>query len=243
MNKCILDSRRKDGGASREEFDKHTIAMHGFNGTGGRVGAAGAPSDYRYLTLANSPAREGMESLYATLEKYVKTYDRIHEDDGERVKSWYFYSKSPGTGKTTTAVALMNEFIMTNYLGALSRGKAPSLAPAMYLDMGELQNDYNLAVMTNNEDELEDVKARLKRASSVTFLVMDDVGLRSSTEAFRTLLHGVINKRATNSLPTIYTSNVPLDDFIRIYDARVYDRARDMCQEIEFKGTSKRGKR
>lgn len=243
-NKCILDSRKKGGCATCSyEMCAHRIAMHGLNGTGGRVGAAGAPSDYKYLTLGNSPAREGMESLYGILGAYVKTFDRIHEEDGKRVKSFYFYSKSPGTGKTTTAIALMNEFIMTNYLGALSRGKAPALAPAMYLDMGELQNDYNLATMTSNEKELEEVKARLKRASNVPFLVMDDVGLRSATESFRTLLHGVINRRATNSLPTIYTSNVPLEEFIRIYDARVYDRARDMCQEVEFKGTSKRGKR
>lgn len=217
--------------------------MHGMNGKGGRLGAAGAPSDYKNLTLAESPARDGMEKLYVALERYVKTFGRYFDEDGERIKSFYFYSKSPGTGKTTTAVALMNEFIMSNYLYALSRGEQPIQVPAMYLDMGDLQNDYNLAVMTNNEDELEDVKARIKRASSVPFLVMDDVGLRSSTEAFRTLLHGLINRRATNSLPTIYTSNVPIEEFIRIYDARVYDRARDMCQEIEFKGTSNRGKR
>lgn len=243
-NKCILDSRKKNGCVTCDaQFCSHRISMHGINGTGGRVGAAGAPSDYKYLTLPNSPARDGMESLYNVLGAYVKTFDRFYEEDGKRIKSWYFYSKSPGTGKTTTAVALMNEFIMTNYLGALSRGLAPGLAPAMYLDMGELQNAYNLATMTSNEEELEEVKATLKRASSVPFLVMDDVGLRSATESFRTLLHGVINRRATNGLPTIYTSNVPLEDFIRIYDARVYDRARDMCQEVEFKGTSKRGKR
>lgn len=241
-NKCILDSRKKGGCSSCESLCAHRIAMHGLNGTGGRVGAAGAPSDYRYLTLNNSPAREGMESLYKILGLYVKTFQRQFEDGGERIKSFYLYSTSPGTGKTTTAVALMNEFIMSSYLGALSRGLPPAQLPALYLDMVALQNEYNLATMTSNEDDLEKVKATLKKAARVPFLVMDDIGVRSATESFRTLLHGVINHRATHSLPTIYTSNVPMDDFIRIYDARVYDRARDKCQEVHFKGDSKRGK-
>lgn len=242
-NKCILDSRRKGGCAScQEQFCAHRIAMHGLNGKGGRVGAAGAPEDYKYLTLANSPARGGMEKLYDALDKYAKTFNRQYEVDGERIKSWYFYSANPGTGKTTTAIALMNEFIMSNYLGALKRGLPPSQLPALYLDMADLQNDYNLATMTSNEADLEIIKSTLRKASTVPFLVMDDVGLRSATESFRSLLHGVINHRATNSLPTVYTSNVPMDDFIRIYDARVYDRARDKCQEIKFAGESKRGK-
>ena len=242
MKNCILDSRRKDGCTTCEALCPHRIAMHGLNGTGGRVGAAGAPSDYKYLTLQNSPARDGMEALYATLEKYVKTFSRQFEEDGARIKSWYFYSASPGTGKTTTAIALMNEFIMTSYLGSLRNGIAPPQLPASYLDMGDLQNKYNLATMTSNEDDLEEVKAILKKSASVPFLVMDDVGLRSATESFRTLLHGVINHRATNSLPTVYTSNVPMEDFIRIYDARVYDRARDKCAEVKFSGKSRRGK-
>lgn len=243
MNKCILDYRRKGGCAScSNEFCSHRIAMHGLNGAGGRVGAAGAPSDYKYLTLANSPARDGMEALYEVLGKYIKTFGRYFDVDGERIKSFYFYSKNPGTGKTTTAVALMNEFIMSNYLYALSRGEQPMQLPAMYLDMVELQNDYNLATMTNSDEELVAIKEKLRRASRVPFLVMDDVGTRSATESFRNLIHGVINHRATNSLPTVYTSNVPLDEFIRIFDARIYDRARDKCQEIKFSGESKRGK-
>lgn len=241
-NKCILDSRKKGGCATCDALCPHRISMHGLNGTGGRVGAAGAPADYKYLTLANSPARDGMERLYGVLEAYVKTFSRQYDDDDLRTKSFYFYSTSPGTGKTTTAIALMNEFIMTNYLGALQKGLQPPQLPAMFLDMAELQNNYNLASMTNSDEDMLAVKEKLKKASKVPFLVMDDVGLRDATVPFRSLLHGVINHRATNSLPTIYTSNVPLADFIRVYDARVYDRARDKCQEIKFTGESKRGK-
>lgn len=242
QNKCILDSRKKNGCAACTGICAHRIAMHGLNGVGGRVGAAGAPRDYHYLTLKNSPARASQEKTYDLLDLYVETFDRMFDTDGERVKSFYLWSDSPGNGKTTTAVALMNEFIMTSYLGALRRGLQPIQLPAMFLDMAALQNEYNLASMTHNEAELEQVKAKLRRASSVPFLVMDDVGLRSATESFRSLLHGVINSRATNSRPTVYTSNVGMEEFIRIYDARVYDRARDKCAVIHFEGKSKRGR-
>lgn len=241
-NKCILDSRRKNGCATCDSLCSHRIAMHGLNGTGGRVGAAGAPADYRYLTVANSPAREGMESLYGVLGKYVATFPRQFEEDGARIKSFYFYSTSPGTGKTTTAIALMNEFIMTNYLGHLRKGETPPQLPAMFFDLNAVQRTYNLASQSDDKATVQRVAKQFSQAARVPFLVLDDVGIRSATEAFKGMLHDVINHRATNSLPTIYTSNVPMEEFIRIYDARVYDRARDKCQEVHFKGESKRGK-
>lgn len=242
-NKCILDSRRKGGCAScQDRFCAHRIAMHGLNGKGGRVGAAGAPSDYKYLTLGNSPARDGMEKLYRTLEAYVKTFNRQFDEDGERIKSWYFYSTNPGTGKTTTAIALMNEFIMSNYLGALSRGEQPVQLPAMFFDLNQVQRTYNLASQADDKEAIKEITQKFDKAARVPFLVLDDVGIRSASDAFKGMLHDVINHRATNSLPTVYTSNVSLDEFIRIYDARVYDRARDKCQEIKFVGESKRGK-
>lgn len=241
-NKCILDSRRKDGGASREALDPHTIALHGLNGEGGRVGAAGAPKDYRYLTLANSPARDGMEKLYGALDKYVETFSRQFDKDGERIKSFYLYSDSPGTGKTTTAVALMNEFIMSNYLGALRNGVAPPQMPAMFFDLNAVQRTYNIAVQSDDKDTIRQVAQKFEKAASVPFLVLDDVSIRSASESFTALLHDVVNHRATTSLPTIYTSNVSLDDLERTYGARVFDRVRDKCVEIKFSGGSRRGK-
>lgn len=244
MNKCILDSRRKTGCSTCNVLCSHRIAMHGLNGDGGRVGAAGAPKDYRYLTLENSPAKAGQAAIYAKLEKYVATFGRSVEPDGERIKSLYLWSENPGTGKTTTAVALMNEFIMSNYLGNLRfyRDKTPPQLPAMFFDLNAIQRTYNLASQADDKERIKEVTAKFDKAAKVPFLVLDDVGIRSATEAFKGMLHDIINYRATNSLPTIYTSNVSLDEFIRLYDARVYDRARDKCAEIHFQGESKRGK-
>jgi DNA replication protein DnaC len=83
--------------------------MHGYSGTGGRVANAGTPADYRLLTLSTSPAREEQAKIYATLEKYVATFERQFDANADRIKSLYLWSESPGTGKTTTAIAVLNE--------------------------------------------------------------------------------------------------------------------------------------
>jgi DNA replication protein DnaC len=219
------------------------VAFHGLNGDGGRVGAANIPADYRYITIANSPARESQAKLYKALDTYIRTFERQFDPNADRIKSIYLFSESPGTGKTTTACALLNEWLVAHYLGSLKRGKQPLQTPAYFLDVNEFQTRYNLATLSNDEAELGAIKAEIRKCQAVSFLAMDDIGVRGATEAFRSYLHAIINHRATNGLPTIYTSNLDIADMARIFDERLYDRMRDMCAVMEFEGESKRGRR
>lgn len=220
------------------------IALHGRNGLGGRVGAANVPKDYRLVTLANSPARESQAKIYDFLTKqYVPTFERQFEPEGKRVKSLYLWSESPGTGKTTTAAALLNEWLIRHYIGSIKRGQQPLQRPAFFLDVNEWQTEYNLATMTKDDEGLERIKATIQLAQHVPFCVMDDIGVRSASEAFRAYVHAIINYRTANSLPTIYTSNLPIEDMAEVFDERLYDRMRDMCVVLKFGGESKRGKR
>lgn len=219
------------------------VAFHGLNGTGGRVGAANVPADYRFVTLANSPVRENQPEIYRMLDAYVKTFERQFESDSERIKSLYLYSRNPGTGKTTSAVALLNEWLVAHFLGALKRRRQPLQLPAYFLDVNEFQTRYNLATMTNDEDEIERTRDEIRKCQTVPFLVMDDIGVRGATEAFRSYLHAIINYRTTNGLPTVYTSNFPIEDMAQVFDDRLYDRMRDQCVELHFEGESKRGRR
>jgi DNA replication protein DnaC len=243
-NNCILSSRCKVAGTSEcNRQCPHFIALHGYSAKGGRVANANTPADYRLLTLATSPARESQAKIYGTLEKYTQTFDRQFEADGSRIKSLYLWSESPGTGKTTTAIAVLNEWLIAHYLGSLKRNRQAAQTPAYFLDVNSFQTDYNLATMTNDDAAMGSIKATIQRAQQAPFAVLDDIGVRSASEAFRSYVHAIVNYRTANGLPTIFTSNLPIEEMAVVFDARLYDRMRDMCAVLHFSGNSFRGRR
>lgn len=241
-HRCLLApySRQADGEYMPIMTDA-CVAFHGLNGDGGRVGAANVPTDYRYVTLANSPVRASQPEIYKMLDAYVATFERQFEPYGKRIKSLYLYSVNPGTGKTTTAVALLNAWLVAHFLGSLKRGRQPLQQPAYFLDVNEFQMWYNLATMTKDDVELSTIRELIETCQRVPFLVMDDIGVRGATDAFRAYLHTIINYRVTNALPTVYTSNLPIEELARVFDERLYDRIRDQCAVLHFEGKSKRG--
>lgn len=233
---------RTDSCAKCDGLCPHYTSFHGHDGKGGRTASAQIPQEYRKVTLKTSPARETQAKVYAMLDKYAETFKR-HLSGGERTKSLYLWSESPGTGKTTTAVALLNAWLAVEYLIALKNGDKPPQSSAYFLDLTELQTDYNMATMIRNEDELKRIVQCLDRTKQASFAVIDDIGTRSSTEAFTAYVHNVINHRTVNGLPTIYTSNLPITEMADVFDARIYDRMRDQCAIFHFDGESKRGRR
>lgn len=226
----------------------HFIGIHGRSGSGGRIGATGTPADYRLLTIANSPARASQPKVYRAVEAYVRTFGRQFAPDADRIKSLYLYSESPGTGKTTTACAVLNEYVRRHYLGSLQRNRQPLQQPAYFLDVNEWQSLYNEFNRSHVPQDVAERAAReyyrrLTNAKQAPFAVLDDIGVRQATEGFRGDLHSVINYRTTNAMPTVYTSNLPIEEMAAVFDARLYDRMRDQCAVLHFAGESKRGKR
>lgn len=252
---CILAAKCKLAGTSEcTRQCAHYIA------TQGRLSAARLPADYRHITLANSPARADQAQVYANLANYVATFERQFEEGAAQIKSVYLYSKSPGTGKTTTAAALLSEWLVAHYLGSLKRNRQALQMPAYFLDVNEWQTQYNTfnrpRVPDNIANRAADVYYKaLERAKSAQFVVLDDIGVRDITEGFRGDLHAIINARVTNRLPTIYTSNIPIFyegkkqigagpyDLVDVFgEERLADRINDQCSVQNFVGASKRGR-
>lgn len=233
--KCVLDDKKKGGCATCSPHCSHRIALQGLNGIGGRVGSSGIPLEYQGVTLTNSPARESQLALYESLSRYVKTFNL-----GEDVKSVYLYSDEPGTGKTTTACALLNEWITRRYLTHLKNGEKVPQQLGMFLDINEMQSEYNIATMVKDDNKLKEFGERILKAQQTPYLVIDDIGVRDATEAFRGYVHSIVNARVSNQLPTVYTSNLEIDEMEEVFDRRLFDRIRSNTGVMEFKGKSKR---
>lgn len=62
----------------------------------------------------------------------------------------------------------------------------------------------------------------IKALYQANLLVLDDIGVQMSKEWIDTVLYRLINERYINRLPTIYTSNVPVDRLKM--DDRITDR-------------------
>lgn len=245
-SKCILNDYKKNGCSSCSKPCPHKIALVGLSGEAGRIGEAGIPKLYRDITLKNSPAAADQSHIYTKLAEYAKQIATHFLEGGKRLQSVYLYSNNTGTGKTTTACALLAEYIIQSYICAIKSGKQPSLTPGYFLDVNEWQELYNEFNRPNVPAAIAhsasfEYYIKMSRAISADCLVMDDIGVRSSSEAFRGDLHKIINTRLSDNKPTIYTSNTSIEQLEQIFDKRVADRVRANCKEYRFRGNSKRG--
>lgn len=248
-HKCILRSHCRNADTDLcSAMCPSYIAIHGYSGNGGRVAAANVPDDYRRLTLQTSPSRANQPKAYGLIDAYVQTFSRMFDADGDRIKSLYLRSETPGTGKTTTASAILNEWIIAHYIGSIKRNRQPLERPAYFLDVNAWQSDYNTFNRSRVPESIAEPAAERyynaqRYAMQAPFAVLDDVGVRECTEGFRGDLHTIINERTANGMPTVYTSNVTIAELASLYDARLADRVRDQCADIEFIGESRRGMR
>ena len=101
-------------GTSPAQYLGHHIALHGGSGIGGALQEANIPQDYRHLTPQDAPMLTAQADAARAAKRLSERF-REHFKDGYRLRSAYLHSPAPGTGKTTLACALLNEFIALNY--------------------------------------------------------------------------------------------------------------------------------
>ncbi|MFD2704694.1 ATP-binding protein [Salibacterium lacus] len=246
-DRCILASRCKAAGdpARCNAMCSAHAQMHSATG---RHTLANVPQDYRLVTAVSSPARESQPKVYRNIDGYIETFDRQFDEGEAPIKSLYLVSATPGTGKTSTACAVLNEYIAHHYAGCVRRGLTPAKRPGYFLDVTAWQADYNEFNRPRVPDEIAEPAAKryytaMQHAKEAEFAVMDDIGVRDYSDQFRADLHAVINHRVVNRKPSVYTSNEPIARLPEIFgEDRLADRISDLCVELAFEGESKRGK-
>lgn len=141
------------------------------------------------------------------VNKYIVNYMQFRE----KGMGLYIYSGTKGSGKTMLSCCLINEITKRN---------AGSVKFVNVLDFLE---------MTKKSYGGDEEVNAIYQAS---LLVLDDIGVQMSKEWVDTVLYRLINERYVKRLPTIYTSNIPLER-LRI-DDRIIDRIESTTYQVEL---------
>lgn len=170
-----------------------------------------------------------------------------------RKPSLMLYGETPGTGKTTTALAIRR--MAKNLKAAYSRNgiqklqkKYETFFDSNIISRFEQMADavrvpYYITALEISTMALNDRKS-YDSIVSCPYLIVDDIG----TEPISVKEYGnevlpiteLIYKRYDEMLPTVITTNLNLSAVSERYGLRVYDRVIEMCEMIPFVGKSHR---
>jgi len=220
--------------------------MHGMNGDGGIWKATQIPKRYQGSFLRNLPIQDQNPQVYSFVKRYIDKVTSVVENG----IGLYMYSipskenrKGTGTGKTTVATAIVNEFVIQRVIEH-SKGIRPiENNPALFIKASELQNTFNSQFRGTDEmkEEASMKFSKFKKLMlSVELLVIDDIALRGTTEAYQDVFYEIIDKRYNEELTTIFTSNTPLDNLGEVLNYQIASRIEGMTEGILFKGQDNR---
>lgn len=168
-----------------------------------RRSRSGMPLEYVYCTGKSIDwGKYGTENI--TTQKNIVNAFVINFAMFQREgRGLYFYSDTKGSGKTMIACAVANEILKTHDISV----KFISVT------------DYIELVKAKDDASRGNVKAILEAG----LLILDDVGAQvENKDWITTALFRLVDRRYTNHYPTIFTSNVRMEDLKT--DPRISDR-------------------
>jgi DNA replication protein DnaC len=125
----------------------------------------------------------------------------------ESPKGWLFFTGPSGSGKTHLGAAISGRVV--------DDGRA-----ALFMVIPDLLDHLRSAYQPGSDVGYDDLFEMLKNAP---VLVLDDLGVQSSTAWAQEKLFQLINHRYNARMPTVFTTNLPLAEF----DSRIQSRLGD----------------
>ena len=153
-----------------------------------------------------------------TCRRYVKAWPQMYKEGAGII-----FTGGVGTGKTFLAACIANALV------DMERRVLMTTVPDL------------MARMTNFKDDLDDILSELCTANLV---VLDDLGAERDTSFSVEQLYVAISARMQTGKPTIFTTNLSLEEMSKVQDIRykrIYDRVLGMCPiQLQLTGESRR---
>lgn len=223
------------------------VVLHGTDGTKGYYGNTRVPKRYQDCDVENLPIQKDNPKAFEIITKYASEPLKYVLD--KRLGLFLFSIPNKdnplgtGTGKTTSAITILNEYLIARVKQFLQDNFNMKDNPVMFIKLSELQNTYNSQFRGGLELQKQGSYKYynlLNRMKTTELLVVDDVGIRDLTEPFKNEIYDLIDTRVTEELPTIYTSNYPLAKLNDFLGERIVSRIDGQCYQVGFVGKDNR---
>ena len=164
------------------------------------------PKRFIKKTLDNYQAtKKEQQTILRICRRFSDNFDEAKENGTSLV-----FCGRPGTGKTHLAYAII-ERLRDKYVTAIIKTAS---------DMTSQVKDAYKSDDTTTQQVV-------KEFSFFDLLIIDEVGIQTSSEAEKRIFFDIINKRYENMLPTILISNLELQELTAFVGERVMDRMKE----------------
>jgi len=167
---------------------------------------------------------EGRSGYAVNQERFSKVYEAARAFS-ENPKGWLVFTGPSGSGKTHLAAAIVNERI--------AKGQ-----PALFKTVPDLLDDLRATFSPEHDIPYDQSFDAIRNAP---LLILDDLGIQSSTPWAKEKLDQLLNHRFSQELPTVITTDIPLDNLDDRTRSRLLNK--QLCQvfTLEEKGADRLG--
>ena len=172
-----------------------------------RIKSSGLPARFAWKTFSDYvPTTPDQEHALTVVAGYAKDTAKLKLGRGMIITG------TVGVGKTHLAASIINEII-----------KPDNSVNAIYVTFSDMIRHIRSAWRDRSVDE----QSLINKYSSVSMLIIDEIGVQFGSDSEMVQMFEVMNKRYGEMLPTVLISNLQMDELCKLLGDRIIDRMRE----------------